>query len=117
MAAVGDSARVRLWQVQPSAPFLQRAEFATSEPVDNVLAADGAWVVKTSQSMISWTPGQGTSVWPTTGLQADRAGCAVSLNPEGRTVLLCPRSADGMLPVGYTWRDGTWEVAPCYGEE
>ncbi len=117
MAAVGDGARVRLWQVQPSAPFLQRAEFATSEPVDNVLAAGGAWVVKTSQSMISWTPGQGTSAWPTTGLQADRAGCAVSLSPEGRTVLLCPRSADGMLPVGYTWNDGTWEVAPCYGEE
>jgi len=115
MAAVGDSARVRLWQVQPAAPFLQRAEFATSEPVDNVMAAGGAWVVKTSQSLLQWTPGQGTTVWPTTGLPADRSGCAVSLSPEGRTVLLCPKSADGMLPVGYTWKDGTWEVAPCYG--
>ena len=117
MAAVGDGARVRLWQVQPSAPFLQRAEFATGEPVDNVISVGGSWVVKTSQSLVSWTPGQGTTAWPTTGLQADRAGCAVSLSPEGRKVLLCPKSADGMLPVGYTWKDGTWEVAPCYGEE
>jgi len=86
-------------------------------PVDNVLAVGGAWVVKTSQSLVSWTPGQGTAWWPTTGLQAARAGCAVSLSPEGRPVLLCPKSADGMLPVGYTWKDGTWEVAPCYGQE
>jgi len=86
-----------------------------SRPVDNVLAVGDSWVVKTSQSLVSWTPGQGTSVWTTTGLQTDRAGCAVSLSPEGRTVLLCPRSADGMLPVGYTWSDGIWEVAPCYG--
>ncbi len=53
----------------------------------------------------------------TAGLQADRSGCSVSLSPEGRMVLLCPRSADGMLPVGYTWKDGAWEVAPCYGQE
>jgi len=56
-----------------------------------------------------------TAALSTAGLQADRSGCAVSLSPGGPNLLMCPKSADGMMFVGYTWKDGTWEVAPCYG--
>jgi len=114
IAAVGDGTRVRLWQVQPTQPYVQRGEFATAESVENIVHHDMTWLLKTTQSLLKWTPDIGLAAMPTAGLPSDRSGCAVSVSPEGSPVLLCPKSADGVLPVGYTLKDGNWEVRSCY---
>jgi len=114
LAAVSDGARVRLWQVQPNSPYLLRTEFASVEPVGNLVHHENSWLIKTSQSLLRWRPAEGFSKMSEAGLPTERAGCALNVTPEGSPMLMCPKTESDRLPVGYVEVDGTWEVKPCY---